>query len=264
MITVVYPVGTGSKNDNLELRWSLRSLDRFSVVPVNPVVVGHIPDWYAGDAIPCEDPTNRKEKNIMHKVLLAIREGAATGEFQISADDHFWLRPVDLSQLPVYFRQGIIPDNEKEPNNYAKSLMGTRTVLLEGGYPAINTTVHCNQWCHSDDVPEIAALLDRSISVPWANDFGLMVWAAWPNVGITKRRRPIRYKQDIKLGKTDRRKLESIAGSAPILSVNDDAFLSPDFVPFMEGLFGRPSKWERIVPSPASEEPPAFESTWTR
>lgn len=244
MVKILYIVGSGSRHDDAELKWSLRSLDKYSLCEVEPIVVGRVPVWYSGEALPCDDPFNRKEKNILRKILTAISVKAVEGEFQISADDHFWLRPVDLSVLPVYWRQGIISDCT-DGNNYAKALVGTREVLLENGYPAVNTTVHCNQWCHTDDVVEISHLYDAAMANTLASSFGLVNWAIWPNVGITKRRRPIRFKHDIKLGNVNFEDLKKITDSSLIMSINDEAFDSVPFMEFMEATFSGKSKWER-------------------
>lgn len=244
MLKILYVVGTGSAHDDAELKWSLRSLNRFSLTEVEPVVVGRVPEWFAGESLPCDDPFNRKEKNILRKIVYAASKGLVNGEFQISADDHFWLRPVDLSQLPVYWRQGILPEY-RDGNNYEKALDGTRRVLLENGYPAINTTVHCNQWVHTDDFADVYRLLDSAEAVPFAKEYGLVNWAVFPNVGIVKRRRPIRFKHDIKLGDVSAEDLKSVTDSSLIMSINDDAFKSEAFVKYMETEFSGKSRWER-------------------
>ena len=92
---ILYIVGTGSKNCDWELRWSLRSLDKYALDDVEPVVVGNVPEWFAGDALPCSDKFDRKEKNINRKIMKAIEAKLVEGEFQISADDHFWIRPTE-------------------------------------------------------------------------------------------------------------------------------------------------------------------------
>lgn len=244
MLKILYIVGNGSLHDDAELRWSLRSLDKFSVLPVEPVVVGRVPEWFLGDSLPFPDETNRKEKNILSKILGAVSSGLVSGDFQISADDHFWVKPVDLSSLPVYWRQAILPVYE-QGNNYAKALDGTRRLLLELGYPAMNTTVHCNQWVSSDDVGEVVDIVSHAGDVPYAAEYGVVNWAVWPNVGITKRRRPLRFRHDIKLGCVTKDELERAARSSEVISVNNDAFDSLAFIRFMTETFPRKSRWEK-------------------
>lgn len=244
MLKILYVLGSGSGHDDIEMKWSLRSLEKFSLCDVEPVVIGHVPSWFHGDAIQCDDPFCRKEKNILRKMLTAISSRLVEGEFQISADDHFWLRPVDLSLLPVYWRQGIISDSE-DGNNYVKALAGTRRVLLESGFPAINTTVHCNQWCHTEDMREISQLYDKASTDPLASKYGLVNWAIWPNVGIVKRRRPIRFKHDVKLGCVPADVLKKVTDTELVMSINDEAFDSKPFVNYMEENYSGKSRWEK-------------------
>lgn len=80
-IKVMYVLGTGSKHDNQELRWSLRSLEKFCQDDIEPVIVGSVPDWFTGEFVKCDDKTLRKNINILHKVCKGIESGIVKGEF---------------------------------------------------------------------------------------------------------------------------------------------------------------------------------------
>ena len=67
MLKILYIIGTGSKYSDIELRWSLRSVEKFAQCDVQPVVVGSVPDWFKGDALPCSDKFERKEMNLNYK-----------------------------------------------------------------------------------------------------------------------------------------------------------------------------------------------------
>ena len=72
MISVVYPLGTGSKWQNNELRYSLRSLSKISGIG-DVFIVGEKPDWVRNVIhIPCKDVPFRKEYSIYTKIMAAM------------------------------------------------------------------------------------------------------------------------------------------------------------------------------------------------
>lgn len=253
MLKIVYPLGSGSRHDNWELRWSLRSLVKHAQCDVEPIVVGEkIPKWFTGKSLVVTDTPKKKERNIMAKIFAAIEHKLVEGEFQISADDHFWNKPVNLEELPIYYRKGIL-DEYTGGDNYAKIIAGTREVLLINGISAVNTTVHCNTWCDCADYPRVKRLMEYADTHGgFAKTFGLANWAVWPNLIISSargcdepaRRHPIMQKRDVKLGAVTSDNLAGIAGSAIILSCSDDAFTSEAFVSHMTRTYRTRSPWE--------------------
>lgn len=248
-LKILYIVGDGSIHDNIELRWSLRSLDRFCTSDIEPVIVGKVPRWFKGEGLAAEDKTERKEKNIMAKILAAIDSGLVGHDFfQISADDHFWLRSVNLYELPVYYRRPILPEYNGG-NNYEKALADTRRVLLDYGYPAFDTTVHCNQWADARLDLEVMRLMVAS-ELPFGNGFhgeyGIASWAVFPNVAIGSwLRQPIREKTDVKIRQTTTKEFFAAIENQDICSVNDAAFENPDVVKYFTELYSGKSRWER-------------------
>lgn len=248
MLKILYVMGEGSQHNNIELRWSLRSLEKFCDTPVEPVVVGSVPDWFAGDALEVEDRFAHKEQNIFNAICEAVESGLVDDEeFQISADDHFWLRPVDLARMPIFFREPIIPEWNGKGNNHAKALCGTRDMLLGAGYPAMNTAVHCNQWVRSEDVRR-AREFARYFATSFTDAYGVVSWALFPNMAIgggRQPRHPIVYKRDVKLRDTDMVNATVEIGDSPIASVNDRAFECQELVDRFMNLYPVKSKWEK-------------------
>jgi len=247
---ILYIVGSGSKNCDWELRWSLRSLEKHALDGVEPVIVGNVPEWFNGNAVQCDDRTNRKEMNIMAKILRAIDEKLVDGIFQISADDHFWMDTVDLEMLPIYYRQASLPDAYSQgENNYAKALVATRHMLEDNGYPFINTTVHCNQWVDARTALQVRQMIEDSNTISsygLAAEYGLVSWAVWPNVAIANRIcKPIAYREDIKVKDESYDQFRKMINGKSICSVNDKAFENPDVVRFFREMYSGKSKWEK-------------------
>lgn len=251
MTKILYIVGSGSKNSDWELRWSLRSLDKFALDEVEPVIVGNVPDWFNGDAVVCGDKFDRKEKNINRKIMKAIEKRLVTGEFQISADDHFWIEPTEFAKLPIVHREGLLPclvhDNA---NNYEKALVGTFDALLRFKYPRFNTACHFNAWAnakHIADVEEVIRLANSKRGL--AGFYGVVAWAVWPNVMLAHAEKDHNMKRgmiqikDLKYrGEDD---FAAFIDGAGMFSINDKAFGSQEFIDYMQTNFGGKSRWEK-------------------
>lgn len=251
MLKILYIVGTGSKYSDIELRWSLRSVEKFAQCDVQPVVVGSVPDWFKGDALPCSDKFERKEMNLNYKIMYAINGGLVQGEFQISCDDFFWLKPVDFEKLPVYYREGLLPKLvAKGGNNYEKALVGTGITLGKLGYPAWNTACHINAWANADMIGEVQRTIDfANRNQNLAGIYGMVAFATWPNVLLS---------HDCDAG-AEIHTLEKIVDlkyralsnfnkfieGADEFSINDSAFGSNDFISFMQENFKNQSRWEK-------------------
>jgi hypothetical protein len=101
---VVYPIAggwhgkkkLGSKWDDNELRYSLRSLQQNLQGMGRVFIVGHKPEWLTGVIhVPAEDVhTRNKDANLIDKVLLACRSGVSSTFLRLS-DDQCLLRPWD-------------------------------------------------------------------------------------------------------------------------------------------------------------------------
>lgn len=249
MLKILYIVGTGSKYSDIELRWSLRSVEKFAQCDVQPVVVGSVPDWFKGDALSCPDKFERKEKNLNHKIMTAIRGGLVQGEFQISADDHFWLKPIDFEKLPVYYRGGLLPkEAAKGDNNYAKALVGTGITLGKFLHPKWNTACHRNAWASADDIDKVKSLIDfANYRNDYAGLYGMVAWATWPNVLLGNRisasKHGMKQITDLKYRGEDG--FKTFIEDAEVFSINDKAFGSNGFISFMQENFKNPSRWEK-------------------
>jgi hypothetical protein len=137
---VLYVLGKGSKHKDQELCWSLRSLERYGINVGNVYIVGECPIWVNKKVvthIPCNDPYNRKCKNIWHKVLYAIDHCEIGNEFLLSADDIFHIKPIDIDNYPYYHKNGKEVGSSESANDtpIAEILNETRSLLQKYKYP---------------------------------------------------------------------------------------------------------------------------------
>lgn len=89
---VVYILGTGSKWQNNEIRYSLRSLQNIKHDRV--FVIGERPEWLEGIIhVPAGDIFgSQKQKNALHKLSVALKTDVSD-DFILMNDDFFILKP---------------------------------------------------------------------------------------------------------------------------------------------------------------------------
>ena len=105
-----------SQCNDMELKWSLRSIEKYGHGIDRIFVVGWCPDWLSDEVvkIPYEtnvdtsDPTNMRLKalDIAKKVLYVIDNTDIGDDFLVSMDDHFYVRGVDFNEYPIYAKKG--------------------------------------------------------------------------------------------------------------------------------------------------------------
>lgn len=102
---VVYKLGTGSKYNDDELRYSLRSLSNFQQLG-KVYIVGHKPKWVQNVIhIPAVDEYSvNKDANLIVKITLACLDKDITQQFLHFSDDQVLLKSIDIE----YFERPLI------------------------------------------------------------------------------------------------------------------------------------------------------------
>ena len=130
MISVIYPIGTGSKWQNNELRYSLRSLSKISGIG-DVFIVGEKPDWVQNVIhIPCKDVPFRKEYSIYTKIMAAVNDDRVSNCFLFMNDDHFCLQDIDVTEIENY-ASGTLEDEYNRRHGHYKSACKNTIEFLE-------------------------------------------------------------------------------------------------------------------------------------
>lgn len=147
MINVLYVVGNGSSWRDNELRFSLRSLEKFIPDHGTVYVVGHLPSGLKGIVhIPAEDEAKNPIVNVNSKLLLATEKLSHLDEFLLFNDD-FWL--TGEWQSDTYYYDGTLEGRYSKfavsaDNYYLKAIKETLAdVHVQSGGVAKNFELHC-------------------------------------------------------------------------------------------------------------------------
>lgn len=104
MTDLVYILGPGSRWNENEIRYSLRSMQRHLHMFDKVFIVGKLPDFLTNVIhIPAEDDGNSKEHNICRKIAAACRDDRVSRLFLMCNDDHFLLTPHVAGDFPYYY-----------------------------------------------------------------------------------------------------------------------------------------------------------------
>lgn len=243
---IVYVIGADSKYDNLELRMSLRSIEKFGSNIGKVVVVGKPPLWLSDNVvkIPVKDKYVYKHSNILMCIEKVVELGIVNGDFLYSSDDHFYCRDVDFNNYPYYLKGPLRKEvNELDPfYSYHKSLCDTRMLCEKYGFPTINYSQHCNTHMHSEVIKDIRIILRESYGLPFGVEPTSIIMNAWqtfPNAPkVTKR-------EDVKIlqAKSVADIWEQIA-NRDCFSIGDSALLGNAMMTFFSEEYAHKSIFE--------------------
>lgn len=147
-IDVVYVLGKGSKWDNNEIRFSIRSLVAnlkgfryIFIVGEKPVFLQNIIHIQANDIY---DPAINADGNIITKVLAACNDERLSDDFLFINDDHLVLKPIQVADVPALHKGNMQEYKEDywKLNYWRGRLKRTMEVLAEKGYSTFHFDCH--------------------------------------------------------------------------------------------------------------------------
>ncbi len=94
-------------HEGLELRYCLRSIEKNLTGFTDLVIVGRPPHWFNGHHFFVEDLAGRKQCTIYNKLLFACTNFADWDNFLKFNDDHFLLKPLQVSDIK-YWHNGLL------------------------------------------------------------------------------------------------------------------------------------------------------------
>lgn len=224
---ILYIVGKGSKHDNMELRYSLRSICKYGYGIGKIVIAGTPPDWLSSEAVQvcCSDPFQYKHSNILRCIENVVDKGLVDGDFLYSSDDHFYVRPTDFANYPYYYKsEQLRPfvDDMDRFYKYHKSLVDTRMILIKNNLPYRNYSQHCNTHMNADVVREHREMIHATFKLHYGAEPTSIIMNAWsirPDFPNTTLRR------DSKIDHADNLKhLHEQIGSREAFSIGDAIF----------------------------------------
>lgn len=257
MIDLVYVLNRGSRWEDNELRFSLRSVHKHLANVGQVFVVGDKPrfdhwvkDFPAFHAahldptraqvlhhVPYSDRHANKERNIYEKVLYACSMQMISSPFLFMNDDHFLLADFDADTFPDFHKADLSSAASQLPayHLYRQTLERTRETLVDLGLPTVNFDSHCPI---RYDAARFARVMPQ---YDWSHPRAFAVKSLYANslrlAGVPER--------DGKFGfvPTDQAMLREYIKDRKYFSVGDHA-VNQELATFLLALYPEPSPWE--------------------
>jgi len=143
-MTIAYILGDGSKHDNLELRLSLRSIEK-NLNPSEVIVCGHDPGFLSDKVKYIPNFPEKKENDaawgIKENLLALCRHPDTPDEFTLFNDDYFILQP--MASFPYYHKGELREAMERIGSGiFYGHLLATVTVLEKQKLPTKHFDCH--------------------------------------------------------------------------------------------------------------------------
>lgn len=145
MTDVVYVLGRGSYWQDNELRYSLRSLERFITGIGTIYVVGQKPKWLTGVThLQYPDRHACKERNIMEKMAYCCGHPDLSQQFLHVHDDHTALAPMAATDIPNWAGSTLerLAKGVKKTNHWRDAVINTSEALRARGFKTYNFDLH--------------------------------------------------------------------------------------------------------------------------
>jgi hypothetical protein len=182
IIDVVYVLGTGSRWNDNEIRFSLRSIEKNLRNFRNVYIVGHCPEFLQNvihiKSRDVFDPGKNADGNIIKKVLLACKEKGLSDDFLFINDDHLVLKPIQVSKVPS-FHKGDMKDFPAEYwklNFWRSRLRRTFDALLLSKLSTLHFDCHTPILFNKLKFPEIISAFN------YQDDIGYTMKSLYGNV----------------------------------------------------------------------------------
>lgn len=168
---ILYIVGKGcSKCNNNELRYSLRSIEKYGKNIDRVFVCGYCPEWLSDEVVklPYEINSDTKviQKNwdIANKVIYAANNSDISDEFLVSMDDHFYTKQTNFNNYPYYVNKsvnkGFLP-NAKRGHQYLDFLCDVMEVQKKHNIPTLYFSLHRNLHVSKKSLNERKEIIEK-------------------------------------------------------------------------------------------------------
>src|ERR1035437_4244713 len=115
MIDILIPIGKGSKHQDIELKYALRSIQKFVTGYKDIYIVGEKPQFLNSDIkhIPFEETSDKPSKNILDKILKVCTSSTISETFLFTNDDIFFIEPINIIKYPFYYHEDLVWNLER-------------------------------------------------------------------------------------------------------------------------------------------------------
>lgn len=142
-IDIVIPLGSGSVNNDVEIRIALRSIEKNAIGYRKIYIIGCTPSFLLNNEriclIPLKEFKCNKEARISEKIRWAFNNLDVTQKIAFWNDDYVLLKKIDIRTIPNYHKGNLY---RKKNKGYQKILNNTRNYLILNKHGDLNFDCH--------------------------------------------------------------------------------------------------------------------------
>lgn len=233
MIDILYIKGKKSDNDDLEMLYSLRSLEQ-NVTDYNRIfITGECPEFIDKTKIIFTPARDSGMAMINHwlKVTQTIEQTDISSDFVLMYDDIFFLKQTQLTNYP-YYKKGVLGESNVGGFVYQKNMLNTKEWLLDHGYTYFDYCLHIPCIYNRDKFLQLKPIIE-----PYKDGFESMSCRSlYGNIFLSDQ--PTR--NDVKV----RTKDDEIPFESDCFSVSDEAF-NYKTLQYLKERYKNKSKFEK-------------------
>ena len=134
---IVIPLGTGSRWQNNELRFALRSIEKYLTGYDKIFIIGECPSYLQNIVhIPCPDFPGRKEYSIFNKIMKAVKDERCSENFVFWNDDIFLIDNFHTAYFKFWYEGTLQSKYEQSHGHYKAAIKN----VMDLSYPNIQYT----------------------------------------------------------------------------------------------------------------------------
>lgn len=238
---VLYILGKGSRWNNNELRYSLRSLEKHLRGYTRIFITGEKPEFINDEVIYNYYPDEYLPNlNHLYKVLATFKLTDISDDILLNYDDNFFVSDVGIKDYPYYYKREVLPDSFPITNIHTRSMMATKKILQELNKPIKDFAVHCpiryNRHHFYDFVKAFDKYIDKN-----NKQASISVRCAYTNNLEIKGE----YLADLKFNKSlTMQDIEQKIKGRNVFSTSDN-IQSGNTIDFLQQRFPNKSRWEK-------------------
>lgn len=235
MKNLVYILGKGSRWRNNEIRYSLRSAEKYAP-EYEPIIIGDAPEWVKNiKVIPAEDTSVEKLQNAREKYRVAANHPDISDPFVLMNDDFFFLKPFKEVFYTIGTLKEMIGRHPSKSGRYYQSLMNTKALLESLGIQNPRSfEAHAPITFKKGILDEIIRSSGTGKVFSIRSLYGNLTQSEWTDVTDFKASNIAEF-------------LWQVANNREILSINDNLVGEPNEPAVRDWLFSRfpdPSRYE--------------------
>ena len=120
---IVIPLGTGSRWQNNELRFALRSIEKYLTGYDKIFIIGECPSYLQNIIhIPCPDFPGRKEYSIFNKIMKAVADERCSDYFVFWNDDIFLIDNLQTADFKFWYEGTLQSKYEQSHGHYKAAI----------------------------------------------------------------------------------------------------------------------------------------------